>query len=140
MAQSSAHATRTMHWISCLNISAMTVYNASFVSDQGRSLNCSNPSAYARFRSNRARQKQKSTESGARKAIDSDSSEIEGLLSDLKRADARKSVKTYLKANHPRYQDELFGDAEDDGFQTMYHNSGKVLSKWFHPKLSIDEH
>ncbi|KAL9009809.1 MAG: hypothetical protein Q9173_005193 [Seirophora scorigena] len=52
-----------------------------------------------------------------RSEIDSNSSEIEGLLSDLKRADTWKSVKTYLEANQPHHHDELFGD-EEDGFQT----------------------
>ena len=73
-----------------------------------------------------------------RSEIDSNSSEIEGLLSDLKRADSWKSVKTYLEANQPHHHDELFGD-EEDGFQTVRHDLGKVISKWLHPKPSVND-
>ena len=75
-----------------------------------------------------------------RKGIDLDSLEIEGLLSDLKQADSWKSVKTYLEANHPHHHDELFSDTEDDGFQTVHHDLGKLLSKWLHPKAGMDDH
>ena len=74
-----------------------------------------------------------------RSEIDSNFSEIEGLLSDLKRADSWKSVKTYLEVNQPHHHDELFGD-EEDGFQTVHHDLGKVISKWLHPKPSVNDH
>ena len=74
------------------------------------------------------------------KEIDSDSLEIEGLLTDLKRADTWKSVKTYLEIYHPHHHDELFGDTEDDGFQTVHHDLGKVLNKWLYPKPGADDH
>ena len=75
-----------------------------------------------------------------REVIDSDSAEIEGLLYDLKRADTWKSVKTYLDAYHRHHHDQLFGDTEDDGFQTVHHDLGKVLNIWLHPKPGVDDH
>ena len=73
----------------------------------------------------------------SRSKIDSNASEIEGLLSDLKKADSWRSVKTYLEENQPHYYDELFGDQED-GFQTVHHDMGKVISKWLHRKPSVN--
>lgn len=73
-----------------------------------------------------------------RSEIDSNPSEIEGLLSDLKSADSWKSVKTNLEANQPHLNDELFGD-EGDGFQTVHHDLGNVISKWLHPKPSMND-
>ncbi|KAL9592854.1 MAG: hypothetical protein Q9179_006303 [Wetmoreana sp. 5 TL-2023] len=73
-----------------------------------------------------------------RSEIDSNSSEIEGLLSDLKRADSWKSVKTYLEVNQSHHHDELFGD-EEDGFQTVHHDLGKVINKWLRPKPSVND-
>ena len=74
-----------------------------------------------------------------RSELDSNSLEIEGLLSDLKRADSWKSVKTYLEVNQPHHHDALFGD-EEDGFQTMHHDLSKVLSKWLHSRPSVNDH
>ena len=75
-----------------------------------------------------------------RKEIDMNALEIEGLLSDLKRTDYWKSVKTYLEVNQPHHHDELFGDEEDDGFQTVHHDLSKVLSKWLHPNPGVNDH
>ncbi|KAI9781350.1 MAG: hypothetical protein M1816_002396 [Peltula sp. TS41687] len=68
-----------------------------------------------------------------RSELDFSSSEVEDLLSDVKRADSWKSIKAYLEANHPRHHNELFGN-DEDGFQTVHHDLGGVVSKWLNDK------
>lgn len=73
-----------------------------------------------------------------RRELDASSSEIEGLLSDLKTADSWKSIKTYLEMNQPQHHDELFGD-DEDGFRMIRHDLGKVFNHWLHHKSGASD-